>query len=723
MDLSMILSPAVEEEEEEKRPPPPEPDRKWSADELQCAVAILQDFQQPPPAVRSMGSFDAPDVADGDAQLRRYYEQQEREYKQEGSDNDEEMAKAPFQPARSYEETDHQIFDQQLSEEKESGQAVPGSVWGEDCVSKLDLLVQADAVIKRRRPPPSSSSSKPQKPPQYLRSGVWTKAEEEYAAALMYYFLKGLLVLQEGTTLRKFLAEQLCCNRRRVSMKLATEALANKKIPRKVGASVFVALQPPPGAEERQEIEEVLAELRHISFSTADSASGLETSHRQQHRARDDELEEILQEKPHVSGARPQRTLFKTEEGEDEYEEDRRGELPIAGFRLHQKPLASARAHQHNRDDRAPSKRKPTARNNAAPKRGHPTIIRTGFESPEEEEFVSTMFEYFMTGVLDLAEGTKLVTYLCEQLGCTPKVLSMKLAPRRLGERKFPDNVGTITYLRKETGVSSPASSDSFSEELFEVESRLKELRVACEEAHTHPPPPITAPVKRERKASTASLSSTGTASVSSTPSASPVRFFQRSGPWSREEEVYAASLIDCFFKGVLDIAEGTTLRAFLASRLCCNPMRISKKLASECIADIRIPKKLGSSTFVLRGEVTAEEQMETEEALRSLQHAYLHSDSSKDDATSSGKRPRSARGRASRSRPRTPAIDTDPDATESDSDAASSSAYEKSPAKLRKTERGEGMRRQRFQRAPIAHEAPERVVPMVLKQQVAYGN
>ncbi|CAI5711174.1 unnamed protein product [Peronospora destructor] len=52
MDLSMILSPAIEEEENGRpRAPAPresrEPGHNWSFDELQCAVSILHDFQQP----------------------------------------------------------------------------------------------------------------------------------------------------------------------------------------------------------------------------------------------------------------------------------------------------------------------------------------------------------------------------------------------------------------------------------------------------------------------------------------------------------------------------------------------------------------------------------------------------------------------------------------------------------------------------------------------------
>ncbi|KAG7394965.1 hypothetical protein PHYBOEH_004406 [Phytophthora boehmeriae] len=693
MDLSMILSPAVEEETSAARPtkqeaptapPQAEPDRKWSADELQCAVAILQDFQQPSDAT----------VASSDANMKEEQQQRrspddEGECKQEDKGVNEKPAILKLDDEVAQTTTAHKNRKNQTGG-KTKQKAVE---WEDDSMSKLDLLVQADAVIKRRRP---QSPASPADKVQYQRSGIWSKDEEAYAAALVSYFLQGLLDLPEGTTLRKFLAEKLCCNRRRVSMKLATETLANQKIPRKVGASVFVPAQPAPNDEEREDVERVLYELRYANFNSTLS-SGQSNARLYDQDDSDDENH-------------PQRRLFRDDDDDNYDDED------MYGYRLHQKAMTGR-------------KRKSGAHSGFKPKRGKPTIIRTGFESPEEEEYVTTMVEFFMAGVLDLPEGTKLVSYLCQQLSCSPKQLSMKLAPRRMGERKFPDNVGSITYMRKESEYASPASpnSDEFSEELFEVESRLSELRVACEEAHKNCPPPVTVATKRERKSSMASVSSTGTASVSSTPTASPVRFFRRSGPWSRDEEIYAAALIDCFFKGVLDIAEGTTLRAFLASRLCCNPMRISKKLASECIADIRIPKKLGSSTYVLRSEVTAEEQAEAEDALGTLQLAYLQSGTIKEDGALVSKRPRSSRPRTSRSRTLAAAIATESDATESDSDTLSngpSSIYGKSPMKALRTEKahspGQKVRRQRLETEAVTQVCLERVVPAVLKQQLA---
>ncbi|KAG7377989.1 hypothetical protein PHYPSEUDO_010722 [Phytophthora pseudosyringae] len=671
MDLSMILSPALEEPAAPPAPPhrqEREPNSKWSADELQCAVAILQDFQQPSadsPAASQVGVRGR-----GDARPAPYYAQQDYRQKQECKQEERGRLKSSRPSLDDGMETKTRT----AQEQKPSS-----SVREEDNLSKLDLLVQADAIIKRR---PKTSSPSTFDTPQYLRSGVWSRAEEEYAAALVSFFLEGLLDLPEGLTLRKFLAEKLCCNRRRVSMKLGTASLAGRKIPKKVGASVFVAADPPPSDEIRQEVERELEELREASFR-----SGLLNS-----RHHDEE----------EGDSHPrQRRLFKLDEDDEDGH----------ALRLRSKSTAHER-------------KKKAVRHEFKPKRGKPTIIRTGFESPEEEQFVTTMFEYFMAGSLDLLEGTKLVNYLCLQLGCTPKQLSMKLAPQRMGERKFPNNVGSITYVRKVAAAVSDASPDSsddddFSEEIFEVESCISELRLAHEEAHKNVPPPVATPVKRERKASTASVSSTGTASVASTPSASPVRSFRRSGPWSHDEEVYAAALIDSFFKGVLDVAEGTTLRAFLSSRLCCNPMRISKKLASETIAEIPIPKKLGSSTYVRNVEVAPEHQALAEESLHSLQRVYMHSSSSKKGSVLGSKRPHQYRSRGPRAL--AAALDTYSGVTESDSDAHSVASREMSPEKLQKTARihstAPEARRQRFD---VPHTGPELVVPAPLKEQLA---
>ncbi|TDH73848.1 hypothetical protein CCR75_006285 [Bremia lactucae] len=596
MDLSMILSPVLEEEQLLPPVPPRQyqgPNHKWSADELQCAVAILQDFQQP------SANFSLSSQADLrsriDAKVAPFYLHQEQRSKEEVQDPSNGIMNL------SAHEVSKNCDQKHLAIEQVQKLNTSPTVWKEDSMSKLDLLVQADAIIKRRRSNALTSPEGDQT--TYLRSGVWSRAEEEYAAAIVSFFLRGLLDLPEGVTLRKFLAEKLCCNRRRVSMKLGTESLAGQKIPRKVGGSVFVAADPLPSEDERREIESELAKLREANFSSG-----------------------VLESRDYNEEGGLCLDMFKLDESGDEDDE---------------KEMDT-----HQSYEKALGNKRPAVYNTLKPKRSKPTIIRTGFESAEEKEFVTAIYEYFTAGTLNIPEGTRLVTYLCQQLGCTPKQLSMKLAPQRLGERVFSDNVGSIIYVQRVTEAGNSSSEigsidDDFSEELFEVESRITELRLAHEEAHKNMILQVATPIKCERKTSTASRSSPDKATLTGTSSAAS-RSFRRSGPWSHDEEVYAAALIDSFFKGALDVTEGTTLRAFLSSRLCCNPMRISKKLASESIAAIPIPKKLGSSTYVRDIEVTSEERSRSEEALDSLRRIYIYSSSAK---LSGGKQRRQSRG------------------------------------------------------------------------------
>ncbi|KAJ0403541.1 hypothetical protein ATCC90586_006796 [Pythium insidiosum] len=476
--------------------------------------------------------------------------------------------------------------------------------------SRLDLLFQADAMIQQRQENLSSPTAPaPSTPPAtYVRSGVWTRAEEEYAAALIFYFLRGALPLAEGTTLRKYLAEQLCCNRRRVSMKLATEAIADKKIPRKVGASVFVALRPPPTQEETHEMMETLSRLRNECFQDVNAAASdgdhtvrdqMDMNNRRTRDAQDD------------GGLDGDDATLSSPEYKTKNLKKKKRTLSTSSF----SSTASSSL-----------KRSPPQI-----KRRRPLIIRTGFDSPEEEQYVTTLVEYFTDGLLDLADGTRLVTYLCEQLQCSAKTLSMKLAPRKSAERKFPSAIGSLTYTRK------PEDDASVSEQIFEAEAHAFELRQAwlvtrddqddagssssasCveDESSHRSPSPVSTPVRNTKRKPNRRVESSPV--VNDPITVSPSRHYSRSGPWSRQEEEYAAALIDCFFRGVLELPEGTTLRSFLTSRLRCNPMRISKKLASENIADIKIPKKLGSATYVRRDNVSEEERQQAEALL--MQH------------------------------------------------------------------------------------------------------
>lgn len=61
-----------------------------------------------------------------------------------------------------------------------------------------------------------------------------------------------------------------------------------------------------------------------------------------------------------------------------------------------------------------------------------------------------------------------------------------------------------------------------------------------------------------------------------------------RSGKWTPEEENFANRLIVDFESGSLvDCEDGCTLRSYLAKKLNCAPMRISKKFAGKCIGKV----------------------------------------------------------------------------------------------------------------------------------------
>lgn len=73
----------------------------------------------------------------------------------------------------------------------------------------------------------------------------------------------------------------------------------------------------------------------------------------------------------------------------------------------------------------------------------------------------------------------------------------------------------------------------------------------------------------------------------------------QKIGKWTAEEEQEARELIEKFTNGSLqDCEEGATLRSYLAKRLNCAPMRISKKFAGLCIGKSVYSHK-GSSMYI----------------------------------------------------------------------------------------------------------------------------
>jgi hypothetical protein len=67
-----------------------------------------------------------------------------------------------------------------------------------------------------------------------------------------------------------------------------------------------------------------------------------------------------------------------------------------------------------------------------------------------------------------------------------------------------------------------------------------------------------------------------------------------RRGKWIPEEQAYAARLISDFENGLLPLQNGATLRAYLSTKLNCDPMRISKKFAGvHCLGKVLISSPL----------------------------------------------------------------------------------------------------------------------------------
>ena len=86
---------------------------------------------------------------------------------------------------------------------------------------------------------------------------------------------------------------------------------------------------------------------------------------------------------------------------------------------------------------------------------------------------------------------------------------------------------------------------------------------------------------------------------------------YQRKGKWTIEEEEFAQQLIKEFEAGTVICVNGKTLRAYLADRLNCAPMRISKKYAG---------KNKGKSVFLSR------KPLGDSVILKSLEHRYIQS-------------------------------------------------------------------------------------------------
>nr|CCA21960.1 cleavage induced hypothetical protein [Albugo laibachii Nc14] len=97
--------------------------------------------------------------------------------------------------------------------------------------SKADSNVSREKeFVKRKRNYREKSRSTKSKCTPGLRSGKWTNEEEAYTVRIIHYFKLGLLDIQEGTSLRWYLAKKLNCEAMRVTKKLKGNSSIGKQI-------------------------------------------------------------------------------------------------------------------------------------------------------------------------------------------------------------------------------------------------------------------------------------------------------------------------------------------------------------------------------------------------------------------------------------------------------------------------------------------------------------
>lgn len=99
-----------------------------------------------------------------------------------------------------------------------------------------------------------------------LRSGKWTPEEESFTNMIIHYFKRGLLHIEDGTSLRWYLAKRLNCEAMRVTKKLKGNS--------SIGKQIFRALE--NNEENRTAIERAAQELAVVEnlFLESLSASG-----------------------------------------------------------------------------------------------------------------------------------------------------------------------------------------------------------------------------------------------------------------------------------------------------------------------------------------------------------------------------------------------------------------------------------------------------------------
>ncbi|CAI5702885.1 unnamed protein product [Peronospora effusa] len=122
-------------------------------------------------------------------------------------------------------------------------------------VSRVGKLPAAAKPVKKRSTKSKCSPG--------LRSGKWTPEEEAFTNMIIHYFKRGLLDVEDGTSLRWYLAKRLNCEAMRVTKKLKGNS--------SIGKQVFRAIENNP--VNRQAIRRAREELSIVEARFLDSLS------------------------------------------------------------------------------------------------------------------------------------------------------------------------------------------------------------------------------------------------------------------------------------------------------------------------------------------------------------------------------------------------------------------------------------------------------------------
>lgn len=123
-------------------------------------------------------------------------------------------------------------------------------------VSRINLPAKAVKASKKRSTKSKCSPG--------LRSGKWTVEEEAFTNLIIHYFKRGLLDVEDGTSLRWYLAKRLNCEAMRVTKKLKGNSSIGKQIFRSIENTIA----------NRQAIQRAREDLCRAEAQFIESLSG-----------------------------------------------------------------------------------------------------------------------------------------------------------------------------------------------------------------------------------------------------------------------------------------------------------------------------------------------------------------------------------------------------------------------------------------------------------------